>query len=70
MSTLSLRVSEKDAEIFRAYAKFKKLPLSEVLRDALMEQIETEYDLKVFIDYEISKESIRPLDELWKDLSL
>lgn len=44
--------------------------MSTLRRTALMEQIETEYDLKVFSDYESSEESIRPLDELWKDLSL
>ena len=74
MSTISLRVPEKELNIFKAYAKHNNSTLSEVIRVALLERIENEYDLKVFEEYEAQKQAgilkTRPIDDLWKELDL
>lgn len=74
MSTISLRVSENELNIFKAYAKHNNITLSEIFRRTLLEKIEDEYDLKVFADYEAEKKSgtlkTRPINELWKELDL
>lgn len=74
MSTISLRVPERELDIFKAYAKHNNSTLSEIIRVALLERIENEYDLKVFEEYEAQKQAgtlkIRPINELWKELDL
>jgi len=46
--TISLRLSDEDTKLIRSYAKLKRKSVSEVMRSAIIEQIETEYDLKVY----------------------
>jgi len=46
--TISLRLSNEDTNIIKSYAKLKKQSVSAVIRNAVMEQIETEYDLKLY----------------------
>lgn len=74
MSTISLRVSEKELNIFKAYAKHKNETLSEIIRNTMLAKIEEEYDLRVFDEYEQEKEAgtlqTRPIEELWKELDL
>ncbi len=74
MSTISLRVPQKELNIFKAYAKHNNSTLSEIIRVALLERIENEYDLKVFEEYEAQKQAgilkTRPIDDLWKELDL
>lgn len=74
MSTISLRVSENELNIFKSYAKHNNMTLSEILRQALLEKIENEYDLKTFAEYDLAKQNgvlkTRPIDELWKELDL
>lgn len=45
---ISLRLSDEDTKLIRSYAKLKKKSVSEVLRSAIMEEIENEYDLKAY----------------------
>ena len=45
---ISLRLSDEDTKLIRSYAKLKKKTVSEVLRSAIMEEIENEYDLKAY----------------------
>ncbi len=74
MSTISLRVPEKELNIFKAYAKHNNSTLSEIIRITMLERIEDEYDLKVFEEYESEKQAgtlkTRPINELWKELEL
>ena len=74
MSVISLRVPENELNIFKSYAKHNNKSLSEIIRIAMLERIEDEYDLKVFEEYEAEKRSgtlkTRPISELWKDLDL
>ena len=74
MSVISLRVPENELNIFKSYAKHNNMSLSEIIRIAMLERIEDEYDLKVFEEYEAEKRSgtlkTRPISELWKELDL
>ena len=74
MSVISLRVPENELNVFKAYAKHNNKSLSEIIRIAMLERIEDEYDLKVFEEYEAEKRSgtlkTRPISELWKELDL
>lgn len=74
MSVISLRVPEQELNLFKAYAKHNNSTLSDVIRTALLEKIEDEYDVTAFAEYEAEKDNgtikTRAIDELWKDLDL
>ena len=46
--TMSLRLSEQDAALFKKYAEIKNITVSELVRQAVMERIEDELDLQAF----------------------
>lgn len=46
--TLSLRLTDKDADLFRRYAELKNISVSELVRQSVMERIEDEMDLEVY----------------------
>ena len=46
--TISVRLNEKDTEIIKAYAKLNNISLSDLVRNAILEKIEDEYDLKCY----------------------
>lgn len=73
-ATISIRVSEEEKNIFKAYAKHHNSTLSEIIRNAMLEKIEDEYDLKVFEEYEREKEAgtldLMPAKEFWKEMNL
>jgi hypothetical protein len=48
MSTISLRLNDKDDTIIRKYAELHNIDLSTLLRQAVLEKIEDEYDLALF----------------------
>ncbi|WP_214694103.1 type II toxin-antitoxin system RelB family antitoxin [Exiguobacterium sp. s160] len=48
MGTISVRLDEEDARLIREYAKTKNLTLSTLVRDAVLERIEDELDLKLY----------------------
>ncbi|WP_314025044.1 type II toxin-antitoxin system RelB family antitoxin [Filifactor alocis] len=74
MSIISLRVPEKELNIFKSYAKLNNSSLSEIIRITMLERIEDEYDIKIFEEYEAEKANgtlkTRPINELWKELDL
>jgi uncharacterized protein (DUF1778 family) len=45
--SISLRLSKEEAELIRRYAEIKKLSVSDVVRTAILERIEDEFDLKI-----------------------
>jgi uncharacterized protein (DUF1778 family) len=45
--SISLRLSKEEAELIRRYAEIKKLSVSDVVRTAILEKIEDEFDLKI-----------------------
>ena len=46
--TISLRLSEKDAMLFKRYAELKNLTMTELVRQSVMEHIEYELDLQAY----------------------
>ena len=48
---LSIRCSSEDENLIKKFAAIKKQSVSEFLRQAALEKIEDEYDLKLVKDY-------------------
>lgn len=46
--TVSLRLNKEDEMLIKKYAEIKKMSLSELFRNALIEKIEEEYDLECY----------------------
>ena len=51
MSTITVRLNNEEARIYKEYAKFKNTPLSTLMKEALEEKIEEEIDLKSILAY-------------------
>lgn len=71
--TVSLRLNKEDTELFKSYAAMNKISLSELFRNAVMEKIEDEYDLKVYEEAiaEYNKNPISySLEDMKKELDL
>ena len=69
--TISLRLNDEDSALFRTYAKMKKMSVSELIRQTVIEQIENEYDLKSYDKAmaEYKKNQVTySLDEVEKEL--
>ena len=45
---ISVRINEKDTELIKAYAKINNISLSDLIRNAVLEKIEDEYDLECY----------------------
>ena len=48
--TISVRLSDKDTELIKAYADMNNISLSDLVRNAVLEKIEDEYDLKSYYE--------------------
>ena len=46
--TISVRLDDKDSKLIKTYAKMNNISLSDLIRTALLEKIEDEYDLKCY----------------------
>lgn len=46
--TISLRLSDEDTLLIKKYAELNRLSVSDLIRQTVMERIETEYDLEIF----------------------
>ena len=46
--TISVRLNDKDTELIKAYAKMNNISLSDLIRNAVIEKIEDEYDLECY----------------------
>ena len=46
--TISVRLSEKDTELIKSYAEINNMSLSDLVRIAVLEKIENEYDLECY----------------------
>ena len=71
--TISLRLNNEDSLLIKKYAELKKMSVSELVRQSVMERIEDEYDLKA---YQKAMENFRKdpttysLDEVERELGL
>lgn len=71
--TISLRLSEEETLLIKKYAEMHRLSVSELIRQSVVERIETEYDLEMF-DKALAAYKNNPvtysLDEVEKELGL
>ena len=74
MATISLRVPDRELNIFKDYAKINNSSLSEVIRRTMIDRIEDEYDMSVFDEYEKDKAAgavkTYSHEDAWKELDL
>lgn len=71
--TVSVRLNDNDAMLFRKYAEMHGISMSELVRRSVMERIEDDFDMKC---YEKAMQEYRKdpktytLDEVEKELGL
>lgn len=46
--TVSVRLSEEDEKLIKSYAEMNNISISDLIRNAILEKIEDEYDLKCY----------------------
>ena len=46
--TISVRLSDEDTELIKTYANMNNISLSDLIRNAVLEKIEDEYDLECY----------------------
>ena len=72
MSTISLRLNKEEERLFKNYADFTGEGLTTLLKKALTEKIEEEYDLQAVKEYESAKANGEVIlvdhEECWGDL--
>lgn len=71
--TISVRLSEEDTKLIKAYADMNNMSLSDLIRTAVLEKIEDEYDLKCYekamAEYKKNPKTYT-LEEVKKELGL
>ena len=74
--TISVRLSDKESKLIKAYAEMNNISVSDLIRNAVMEKIEDEYDLKCYYEAmeEFKKnpktythEEVKKMMELWDE---
>lgn len=72
--TISVRLNDKDTKLIKAYADMNNISISDLIRNAVIEKIEDEYDLKCYYkameEYKknpktYTHEEVRKMMELW-----
>ncbi|MDL2319158.1 ribbon-helix-helix domain-containing protein [Eubacteriales bacterium OttesenSCG-928-A19] len=70
--TITIRVSDEDARLIKNYAKAQNKPVSELMRAAILEQIEDEIDLNSYIramaEHRENPQAVG-MDEVWKEIN-
>ena len=71
--TVSVRLNREDEKLIKAYANINNISLSDLIRNAVIEKIEDEYDLKCY--YEAMEEYKKnpktyTMEEVKKELGL
>ena len=46
--TISLRLSDNDTMLIKKYAEMNRMTVSELIRQTIIDRIESEYDLEMF----------------------
>jgi len=68
MSTISLRLSERDSELIKQYASLHNLSVSELVRNAVIDMIENEIDVEAFNKAVAESQVTYTLEEVKKEL--
>ena len=71
--TISVRLNNEETELIKAYAKLNNISLSDLIRKAVLEKIEEEFDLetykKAIKEYEKNPKTYT-LEEIKKELDI
>lgn len=71
--TISLRLNDEDTMLIKKYAEINKVSVSDLIRQTVLEKIESEYDLESF-EKAMEEYKANPvtysLDEVEKELGL
>lgn len=74
MSTITIRTSEKEKELIKAYAEFNGVTMSDFIKETILEKIEDAYDLKVaeesLAEYRAGNEKAIDFDDVLKEFGL
>ena len=72
MTTVTIRLSEEDKELFKKISEEKEKSLSDWARETLLQAIEEEYSEEVVRDYLLNKDKMNfyTSDQVKKDLGL
>ncbi|PMB85028.1 antitoxin [Dolosicoccus paucivorans] len=72
MTTLTIRLSEKDKKLFQSVSQEKNKILSDWARETLLKTIEEEYDEQLVKEYLLNKNKMNfyTSDEVEKELGL
>lgn len=71
--TISVRLNDKETELIKAYAKINNISLSDLIRNAVLEKIENEYDLECYkkaVEEYKKNPKTYTLEEIKKELGL
>ena len=71
--TISVRLNNEETKLIKAYAEINNISLSDLIRNAVLEKIEDEFDLetykKAIKEYEKNPKTY-DLDEIKKELDI
>ena len=76
MMTISVRLNDEDTNLIKAYAKLNNISISDLVRNAILEKIEDEYDLECYYKAmeefknnpkTYTTEEVKQMMELWDD---
>ena len=71
--TISVRLNNEETELIKAYAELNNISLSDLIRNAVLEKIEEEFDLetykKAMKEYKKNPKTYT-LDEIKKELDI
>ncbi len=70
MSSISIRLDDRDSTLIRRYAKMKKMTITDLVREAVLEHIEDEIDLDAFDIAFKSMTRTYSIDEVKSELGL
>ncbi|MDL2317858.1 ribbon-helix-helix domain-containing protein [Eubacteriales bacterium OttesenSCG-928-A19] len=70
--TITIRVSDEDARLIKSYAKAQNRPVSELMRNAILERIEDEIDIQSYLEVMEERKSdpeTYTFDAVWKEIN-
>jgi len=70
MSTISLRLDERDHELIKRYAAINNISMSKLMRDAVIEKIEDDLDTALFDQAIKQIKMTYTLEEIKQELGL
>lgn len=70
MSIVSLRLDQREEELIRKYAELHQISVSELIRTAVMELIETEIDIELYEKAVAETNAVYSLEQVKSELKL